>query len=63
MSNSVCALAYAEKWVADVIAKGRETDEQQQFLESAGCNHYQGYLFGRPVPMDKFEAFRLPLVG
>jgi EAL domain-containing protein (putative c-di-GMP-specific phosphodiesterase class I) len=56
MNNSVCAVADAEKWLADVIAKGRYIDEQQQFLESAGCNHHQGYLFGRPVPMDEFEA-------
>jgi EAL domain-containing protein (putative c-di-GMP-specific phosphodiesterase class I) len=56
MNNSVCAVADAEKWLADVIAKGMETDEQQQFPESAGCNHYPGYLFGRPVPIDEFEA-------
>jgi EAL domain-containing protein (putative c-di-GMP-specific phosphodiesterase class I) len=42
--------------LADVIAEGVENDEQQQFLESAGCNHYKGYLFGKPVPKDMFET-------
>ena len=39
-----------------VIAEGIETEQQRDFLEQNGCNHYQGYLFGKPVPLDKFEA-------
>jgi EAL domain-containing protein (putative c-di-GMP-specific phosphodiesterase class I) len=38
-----------------VIAEGVETLEQRDFLAAIGCNHYQGYFFGRPVPTDEFE--------
>ncbi len=40
----------------DVIAEGVETEEQRQFLLNSGCTHYQGYLFGRPAPIEQFEA-------
>jgi diguanylate cyclase (GGDEF)-like protein len=40
----------------DVIAEGVETEEQRQFLMKNGCTHYQGYLFGKPVPIEQFEA-------
>jgi diguanylate cyclase (GGDEF)-like protein/PAS domain S-box-containing protein len=39
----------------NVIAEGVETEEQRQFLEHAGCIHYQGYLFSKPVPIHQFE--------
>jgi EAL domain-containing protein (putative c-di-GMP-specific phosphodiesterase class I) len=39
-----------------VIAEGVETKEQQLLLLKEGCNHYQGYLFSKPVPIDEFEA-------
>lgn len=37
----------------DVIAEGVETRQQQQALEANGCLIYQGYLFGKPVSVDK----------
>jgi diguanylate cyclase (GGDEF)-like protein len=52
----VCAIiAMAHSLNLDVIAEGVETEDQLQFLFERHCTHYQGYLFGRPVPIDQFE--------
>jgi EAL domain-containing protein (putative c-di-GMP-specific phosphodiesterase class I)/PleD family two-component response regulator len=42
-----------------VIAEGVETEAQRDCLQRLGCDHYQGYLFSRPVP----EADYLRLLG
>jgi EAL domain-containing protein (putative c-di-GMP-specific phosphodiesterase class I) len=39
-----------------VIAEGVETEPQREFLSRQGCHAYQGYYFGRPVPVAEFEA-------
>jgi diguanylate cyclase (GGDEF)-like protein/PAS domain S-box-containing protein len=44
----------------DVIAEGVETEEQRQLLVNKGCIHFQGYLFGKPVPIEQFEAVLVP---
>lgn len=45
----------------DVIAEGLETQQQRDFLECNGCYAYQGYLFGKPVLIEAFEALiRMP---
>ncbi|RTL28752.1 MAG: EAL domain-containing protein [Rhodocyclaceae bacterium] len=39
----------------EITAEGIETVEQLEFLRSIGCNHGQGYLFGKPMPFPEFE--------
>ncbi|BBP00462.1 putative bifunctional diguanylate cyclase/phosphodiesterase [Sulfuriferula nivalis] len=38
-----------------VIAEGVETKSQLNFLKNYGCAHFQGYLFGKPMPIEEFE--------
>ncbi|ARV18170.1 Cyclic di-GMP phosphodiesterase Gmr [Curvibacter sp. AEP1-3] len=40
----------------DVVAEGVETEGQRQFLLNQGCVFFQGYLFGRPVPVTEFSV-------
>jgi EAL domain-containing protein (putative c-di-GMP-specific phosphodiesterase class I) len=49
-------IAMAQSLNLDIIAEGVETEEQRQLLLSNGCNHFQGYLFGKPKPVEEFEA-------
>lgn len=37
-----------------IVAEGVETPEQCQYLAAQGVDFLQGYLFGRPVPVDAF---------
>lgn len=39
----------------DVITEGVETIDQLEFLNSAGCDNFQGYYFDKPLPVDQFE--------
>lgn len=48
-------VALAQSMGLDVIAEGVETIEQRDFLAIHGCNHFQGYLFGKPVSFEQFE--------
>jgi diguanylate cyclase len=43
-----------------VVAEGVETDEQLAHLRSLGCDAAQGYLLGRPMPVDEVESLLLP---
>ena len=45
----------AENMGLEVLAEGVETEEQHKFLLDNGCLKYQGYLFGRPMPIDDLE--------
>jgi EAL domain-containing protein (putative c-di-GMP-specific phosphodiesterase class I) len=46
-----------------MIAEGVETDSQRGFLVRHGCNDFQGYFFGQPVPIHLFEASLLAVEG
>ena len=37
-----------------IVAEGVETEVQQEFLTSVGCDAMQGYLMGRPMPPEQF---------
>jgi EAL domain-containing protein (putative c-di-GMP-specific phosphodiesterase class I) len=39
----------------DVIGGGVETEQQFACLKQLGCTVYQGYLFGKPMPLNEFE--------
>lgn len=49
-------LAMSESLGLRVIAEGVETEAQRDFLLSNGCRAYQGYLFGRPMPIVDWDA-------
>ncbi len=46
----------ARNFHLEVIAEGVETQEQLDFLRGHGCMMYQGYLFGKPLPLEEFES-------
>jgi diguanylate cyclase (GGDEF)-like protein/PAS domain S-box-containing protein len=51
---TIISLAHALK--LKVVAEGVETPEQLRILSLLQCDEYQGFLFGKPVPADIFEA-------
>lgn len=40
----------------EVMAEGVETGAQRDFLMRNDCHLFQGFLFGRPMPVTQFEA-------
>ena len=41
----------------ETIAEGIETIGQAQILRESGCDHAQGFFFGKPMPADEIEDF------
>ncbi|MGE4503150.1 MAG: EAL domain-containing protein [Thiomicrospira sp.] len=50
-------LALSETLELRVIAEGVETQAQYQLLREMGCEYFQGYYFGHPMPITSFEQF------
>lgn len=52
ITETIIALARALD--IGVVAEGVETEAQRDLLLELGCKVFQGYLFGRPEPVEKF---------
>ncbi|MBZ4021164.1 hypothetical protein CKO11_01635 [Rhodobacter sp. TJ_12] len=56
----LATLAMARALDLRTVAEGIDTEEQAAWLCAQGCDVGQGYLFGRPVPPEKFiESYLL----
>ncbi|WP_347304288.1 EAL domain-containing protein [Croceibacterium sp. TMG7-5b_MA50] len=55
-------LALGRSLDVPVLAEGLESTDQLALLQAEGCDQAQGYLFGRPVPLDHAEITRLEAV-
>ncbi|PPC88824.1 MAG: hypothetical protein CTY34_13270 [Methylobacter sp.] len=49
-------IGMAQNLALPVIAEGVESQAQWDFLVTQGCPLFQGYLFGKPLPISAFEA-------
>jgi len=45
----------ANNFRINVIAEGVETELELEILKDYGCRLYQGYLFGKPVPIEQLQ--------
>ena len=43
----------------DVVAEGVETQEMFEILKAHGCEEAQGYLIGKPMPVEEFKRWRI----
>jgi PAS domain S-box-containing protein len=52
-------IALAHSLDLKVVAEGVEEEEQDKLLRLLRCDELQGYLLGRPVPVEEFEKLYL----
>jgi EAL domain-containing protein (putative c-di-GMP-specific phosphodiesterase class I) len=55
IANTIIALGH--NLGLTVLAEGVETHEQRNFLENAGCDRLQGFLYSRPLPARECEQY------
>ena len=48
-------MSLAKSLDLSVVAEGVETAGQRDFLLRCGCKAFQGYFFGRPVPVENLQ--------
>lgn len=53
--SSVVNIAKSKK--IETIAEGIETESQAKILMETGCDHAQGFFFGKPMPANEMDAF------
>lgn len=41
----------------NVLAEGVETESQKQILSQLGCDHFQGYLYSKPISSAELSAY------
>lgn len=46
----------AKKLKMQIISEGIESASQLDFLKRSNCDMVQGYVFSRPIPIEKFES-------
>jgi diguanylate cyclase (GGDEF)-like protein/PAS domain S-box-containing protein len=56
--RAICktVIALGQTLNMSIVAEGVETQAQFDFLEANGCDRFQGYLFGKPVPLAQLQA-------
>ncbi len=55
--RSIVALGKTLKM--NITAEGVESQEQANFLKDVACNHFQGYLFSRPMGPEEMASYLL----
>ena len=53
-------LTLADSLDLRVVAEGVETEGQRRFLLDSGCKAFQGYLFGKPAPVELLQINAAP---
>ena len=53
-------LSLADSLDLGVVAEGVESEGQRDFLLRSGCKAFQGFLFGRPVPIGQLAVKTAP---